>query len=100
MLAGLYEAIYHSDYAEASDVIIDDVLAIKLVDPLPAGVKLHAILDCCHSGSMLDLPDTYITNAGSNVRLSHIIMHAKTHRDNTFHQLAELGTDFIVWLVK
>jgi len=26
------------------------------VNPLPQGVKLHAIIDACHSGSVLDLP--------------------------------------------
>lgn len=100
MQDGLDEAIYPSDYEEAGDEIIDDVLASKLVDPLPAGVKLHAIFDCCHSGSMLDLPDTYITNAGSNVRLSCIIMYANTRCANTLHQLAKPGTDFVVLLVK
>ena len=35
--------------------IVDDELNQLLVNPLPPGVRLHAIIDACHSGSMLDL---------------------------------------------
>lgn len=33
--------------------IIDDDLNRLLVNPLPPGVRLHAIIDACHSGSVL-----------------------------------------------
>jgi hypothetical protein len=36
--------------------IIDDELWSNLVYPLPSGVRLTAIMDCCHSGTGLDLP--------------------------------------------
>ena len=32
-----------------------------MVNPLPAGVRLTAIFDSCHSGSALDLPYIYST---------------------------------------
>ena len=35
--------------------IVDDELNRLLVNPLPPGVRLHAIIDACHSGSVLDL---------------------------------------------
>lgn len=35
--------------------IVDDELNQILVNPLGPGVKLHAIIDACHSGSVLDL---------------------------------------------
>jgi hypothetical protein len=43
--------------------IIDDELNEILCQPLPAGCTLYAVIDACHSGSMLDLamyldPDT------------------------------------------
>ena len=34
---------------------MDDDLNRLLVNPLPPGVRLHAIIDACHSGSVLDL---------------------------------------------
>jgi len=31
-----------------------------MVEPLPAGCRLTAIYDCCHSGAALDLPYQYV----------------------------------------
>ena len=36
-------------------MIVDDELNRLLVNPLPPGVRLHAIIDACHSGTALDL---------------------------------------------
>ncbi|XP_042509804.1 metacaspase-1-like isoform X2 [Macadamia integrifolia] len=41
---------------ETQGMIIDDEINATIVRPLPPGVKLHAIIDACHSGTMLDLP--------------------------------------------
>lgn len=48
------ECICPLDYNSAG-FIIDDDLKRYLVDPLPAGAKLNALFDCCHSGTVLDL---------------------------------------------
>ena len=45
-------------------VIVDDHLHSLLVAPLPAGVKLTVILDCCHSGGGLDLSYTWNAEEG------------------------------------
>jgi len=37
-------------------VIIDDYLNDRFFDDLPEGVRLTCIYDCCHSGTMTDLP--------------------------------------------
>uniref|UniRef100_A0A0G4HVU4 C2 domain-containing protein n=1 Tax=Chromera velia CCMP2878 TaxID=1169474 RepID=A0A0G4HVU4_9ALVE len=52
---GLNETILPVDFQRAG-MITDDELNRCLVAPLPAGVRLTAIMDCCHSGTGLDLP--------------------------------------------
>ncbi|KAL3524099.1 hypothetical protein ACH5RR_016933 [Cinchona calisaya] len=41
---------------ETQGMIVDDEINATIVRPLPPGAKLHAIIDACHSGTMLDLP--------------------------------------------
>ncbi|KAL5724180.1 Metacaspase-1 [Ranunculus cassubicifolius] len=41
---------------ETQGMIVDDEINLSIVKPLPYGVKLHAIIDACHSGTVLDLP--------------------------------------------
>jgi len=57
---GYDETIYPLDFKE-SGMIIDDDMHTILVQSLPAGCRLTAIFDCCHSGSALDLPYMYTT---------------------------------------
>ncbi|KAF9306853.1 Ca(2+)-dependent cysteine protease [Mortierella antarctica] len=54
------ETIYPVDHEQAG-FITDDVMHDLMVRPLPAGCRLTAIMDCCHSGSALDLPYIYST---------------------------------------
>ncbi|KAI1412552.1 hypothetical protein F5Y13DRAFT_44114 [Hypoxylon sp. FL1857] len=57
---GYDEVIYPVDY-ETAGHIVDDQLHHVVVKPLQAGVRLTAIFDSCHSGSVLDLPYIYST---------------------------------------
>ncbi|KAK6220885.1 Ca(2+)-dependent cysteine protease [Pestalotiopsis sp. IQ-011] len=57
---GTDEVIYPVDYKSAGH-IVDDELHATVVKPLAAGVRLTAIFDSCHSGSVLDLPYMYST---------------------------------------
>ncbi|MQL98940.1 hypothetical protein Taro_031656 [Colocasia esculenta] len=41
---------------ETQGMIVDDEINAAIVRPLPRGVKLHAFIDACHSGTVLDLP--------------------------------------------
>ncbi|KAG0485167.1 hypothetical protein HPP92_009246 [Vanilla planifolia] len=52
---GYAETLCPLDYEEKG-VIVDDEINATLVRPLRQGAKLHAIIDSCHSGTVLDLP--------------------------------------------
>ncbi|KAB5549511.1 metacaspase-1 [Coniochaeta sp. 2T2.1] len=54
------EVIYPVDYKTAGH-IVDDEIHFHVVKPLRAGVRLTAIFDSCHSGSVMDLPYIYST---------------------------------------
>ncbi len=44
----------HPIYTQAG-MIIDDEINVLLVNPLPPNVRLHAVIDACHSGTAMDL---------------------------------------------
>ncbi|KAI4324887.1 hypothetical protein MLD38_030331 [Melastoma candidum] len=52
---GLDETLCPSDF-RTQGMIVDDEINAVMVRPLTPGVKLHAIVDACHSGTVLDLP--------------------------------------------
>ncbi|KAF5790492.1 putative metacaspase type I, plant [Helianthus annuus] len=51
---GYDETLCPMDF-KTKGMIIDDEINATIVKPIPHGVKLHAIIDACHSGTMLDL---------------------------------------------
>jgi hypothetical protein len=52
---GLDEVLCPTDY-ETAGMLVDDEIFDLVVRPLQSGVKLTIILDCCHSGTAVDLP--------------------------------------------
>jgi hypothetical protein len=52
------ESMYPVDYMEQGEIIDDDIFK-KLLVPLPQGVHMTAVVDCCHSGTIFDLPFEY-----------------------------------------
>ncbi|KZV98148.1 peptidase C14 [Exidia glandulosa HHB12029] len=58
---GYDEAIWPLDFVEHkfSTYIIDDELRAIMVNNLPAGCRLTALFDSCHSGTILDLPNEH-----------------------------------------
>lgn len=52
---GMDETIVPVDVQRAGQ-ITDTELHALLVEPLPSGCRLTAVMDCCHSGTALDLP--------------------------------------------
>lgn len=61
---GKNETLCPLDFKTAGELVDDDINRI-LVNPLPTGVKLHAIIDACHSGSTMDLPYSAVVSNGS-----------------------------------
>jgi len=43
------------DFQRAGQIVDDDILKI-LVQPMRKGVTCTVLMDCCHSGTVLDLP--------------------------------------------
>lgn len=58
------------------DNVLDDELKQILVDQLPQGVKLRCFFDCCHSGTIMDLP----WNAKFTGKLTKFQSENKDHR--------------------
>lgn len=55
---GFDETICPLDF-ETNGMIVDNEINKAIVRPLVKGVVLHAIIDSCHSGTVLDLPYVY-----------------------------------------
>lgn len=62
-LDGLNETLLPVDHQFAGQ-IVDDDLNRMLINPLPQGTKLHAVIDACHSGTVFDLPFQATCHAG------------------------------------
>lgn len=60
----LDETILPLDFKSAGQ-ILDDDLHRYLVKPLPYGCRLTALMDCCHSGTGMDLPYIFEASARS-----------------------------------
>lgn len=58
---GYDETLIPLDYMNAGQIRDDDLLK-KLVLPMAAGVFVTSLMDCCHSGTVLDLPYNFIAD--------------------------------------
>jgi hypothetical protein len=66
--SGVLDTICPVDFRDQGQ-INSDLLHKHLVSRLPPGSSLFVILDCCHSGSALELPLVYRSDDDGNVNL-------------------------------
>jgi hypothetical protein len=52
------------DFIKAGQIRDDELLKI-LVHPMPEGVNMTCLMDCCHSGTILDLPYRFTADGDS-----------------------------------
>lgn len=62
---GMDEVLCPVDY-NVSGYIKDDDLKRYFINMLPENVKLVCLMDCCHSGSILDLKYQYVISGGND----------------------------------
>ena len=62
---GYDETLVPLDYNTAGQIKDDDVFN-TLVTKVPAGATLTCIMDCCHSGTVLDLPYKFVADGQSD----------------------------------
>jgi len=67
---GYDEALVPLDFNDGAGMIRDDDLYDILVKPLSKGVHMVSLMDCCHSGTILDLP--YIFKADGSGQEMHL----------------------------
>jgi len=67
---GYDEALVPLDFNEGAGMIRDDDLYEILVKPLAHGAHMVSLMDCCHSGTVLDLP--YIFKADGSDQQMHL----------------------------
>ncbi|RHY72824.1 hypothetical protein DYB34_013232 [Aphanomyces astaci] len=84
---GKDETICPVDY-DTAGMITDDEMHSILCASLPAGGKLTAIFDCCHSGSALDLPFMYTVDGNLDI-------HQQDNRAVAAKHILNAGLDFL-----
>lgn len=98
---GMDEVMLPCDFMEEDEgpeggkrIICDDDIFDVVVAPLKKGVSLVAVMDCCHSGTLMDLPYTCVLTRAQFEQLEEeMAMHIPVKRTNT--QLAVSAVAFL-----
>ena len=71
---GYDETLIPVDFQRAGQ-IRDDNLLKHLVKPMSAGVTMTCLMDCCHSGTVLDLPYRFVADGDHVSYLIEVLVH-------------------------
>mmetsp|Transcript_10865 Transcript_10865/g.23867 ORF Transcript_10865/g.23867 Transcript_10865/m.23867 type:complete len:323 (-) Transcript_10865:489-1457(-) len=88
---GMDECLCPIDYAE-NGVIRDDSLYSSLIATMNSGVYVTCLMDCCHSGSILDLPYMYKPDGSTGGQL---VENPKFRFDKLFQLFGNIASDFL-----
>jgi Caspase domain len=66
---GFDECLIPVNYKQAG-FIRDDDLYTALVGPMARGVTITSLMDCCHSGTVLDLPYQFVANGVGQAQMA------------------------------
>eukprot|EP01059_Diplonema_ambulator_P025900 TRINITY_DN43012_c0_g1_i1.p1 TRINITY_DN43012_c0_g1~~TRINITY_DN43012_c0_g1_i1.p1 ORF type:complete len:379 (+),score=98.48 TRINITY_DN43012_c0_g1_i1:57-1139(+) len=86
---GKDETLIPEDYTSAG-VITDDDLFRELVMTVPVGVRLVCIMDCCHSGTILDLPFLFAATENNVESAQSGLLSSLTANPNFQGQIGKL----------
>jgi len=67
--SGFDQTMIPVDHKQSGTILDDDILA-QIIKPLPRGVDMFCIMDCCHSGTIMDLPYTITVDPKTGNALS------------------------------
>mmetsp|Transcript_44555 Transcript_44555/g.105596 ORF Transcript_44555/g.105596 Transcript_44555/m.105596 type:complete len:374 (+) Transcript_44555:273-1394(+) len=88
---GYDETLVPVDYKTAGQ-IRDDTIFQELVAVLPKGCKLTAVMDCCHSGTIMDLPYIFTAdNDGISQYESGHVSHLQQNPEFNWSKAAMVG---------
>lgn len=73
---GMDETLIPCDWKTAGEIIDDDIFT-TLVAPLPAGVRMTAVVDACNSGTAFDLPFSFVATDASMCSRTSQVMRGK-----------------------
>jgi hypothetical protein len=55
---------------DTAGMILDDDIFALVAAPIPRGAELFALMDCCHSGTILDLPHNLVCDQAAEAKMS------------------------------
>lgn len=85
------------DFANAGHIVDDDILEM-LVKPMAKGVNCTIIMDCCHSGTVLDLPYQFFADEDT-MYLNETWMDRIFTKAGTLDTSVVLCGAFLLWFV-